>query len=97
MLEPSHSSCLPNDRGRATEVMDTALSEALKRGNPVVFFDVAIGGAPVGRMRLELFKKDCPKTVENFRSRLFALAAAGEFHCDWTRVADCCVDEWLCV
>lgn len=47
--------------------MDTALNEALKRGNPVVFFDVAIGGAPVGRMRLELFKKDCPKTVENFR------------------------------
>ncbi|KAE9014995.1 hypothetical protein PF005_g7734 [Phytophthora fragariae] len=47
--------------------MDSALSEALRRGNPVVFFDVSIGGAPVGRLRLELFKKDCPRTVENFR------------------------------
>ncbi|KAG1707245.1 cytochrome P450 monooxygenase 22 [Phytophthora capsici] len=47
--------------------MDAALSEALRRGNPVVFFDVSIGGAPVGRLRLELFKKDCPRTVENFR------------------------------
>ncbi|KAG6582836.1 flagellar peptidyl-prolyl cis-trans isomerase [Phytophthora cinnamomi] len=34
--------------------MDAALSEALRRGNPVVFFDVSIGGAPVGRLRLEL-------------------------------------------
>lgn len=47
--------------------MDAALSEALKRGNPVVFLDVAIGGAPAGRLRLELYKHDCPKTVENFR------------------------------
>ncbi|KAG6968796.1 hypothetical protein JG687_00003555 [Phytophthora cactorum] len=47
--------------------MDAALSEALRRGNPVVFFDISIGGAPVGRLRLELFKKDCPRTVENFR------------------------------
>jgi peptidyl-prolyl isomerase H (cyclophilin H) len=47
--------------------MDQALSEALRRGNPVVFFDISIGGAPAGRIKLELFKKDCPKTVENFR------------------------------
>uniref|UniRef100_A0AAV1UMF7 Peptidyl-prolyl cis-trans isomerase n=1 Tax=Peronospora matthiolae TaxID=2874970 RepID=A0AAV1UMF7_9STRA len=47
--------------------MDAALSEALRRGNPVVFFDISIGGVPVGRLRLELFKKDCPRTVENFR------------------------------
>ncbi|KUF83619.1 Peptidyl-prolyl cis-trans isomerase [Phytophthora nicotianae] len=47
--------------------MDAALNEALRRGNPVVFFDISIGGAPVGRLRLELFKKDCPRTVENFR------------------------------
>lgn len=47
--------------------MDPAVAEALRRGNPVVFLDVAIGGAPAGRLRLELFKKECPKTVENFR------------------------------
>jgi peptidyl-prolyl isomerase H (cyclophilin H) len=44
-----------------------ALSEALARGNPVVFFDVAIEGVPQGRIRMELFKKECPRTVENFR------------------------------
>ncbi|KAI9921733.1 hypothetical protein PsorP6_000139 [Peronosclerospora sorghi] len=47
--------------------MDVPLSEALRRGNVVVFFDIAIGGAPIGRLRLELFKQDCPRTVENFR------------------------------
>lgn len=47
--------------------MDAALSEALRRGNVVVFFDIAIGGVPAGRIKMELFKKDCPKTVENFR------------------------------
>jgi len=47
--------------------MDAALVEALRKGNVVVFFDVSIGGAPAGRMKMELFKNDCPKTVENFR------------------------------
>lgn len=64
--------------------MDAALSEALKRGNPVVFFDVAIGGAPVGRLRLELFKKDSPKTVENFRCVL----SLSLFACDVEWSAD---------
>jgi peptidyl-prolyl isomerase H (cyclophilin H) len=66
--------------------MDAALSEALRRGNPVVFFDVSIGGAPAGRLRLELFKKDCPKTVENFRCaprfclRCASVGAAADGH-----------------
>jgi hypothetical protein len=47
--------------------MDPLLSDALKRGNVVVFFDVSIGGVPAGRIKMELFKNDCPKTVENFR------------------------------
>ena len=47
--------------------MDALLTDALKRGNPVVFFDIAIGGSPVGRMKMVLFKRECPKTVENFR------------------------------
>ncbi|KDO34419.1 peptidyl-prolyl cis-trans isomerase H [Saprolegnia parasitica CBS 223.65] len=47
--------------------MDPALSEAVRRGNPVVFFDVALGNAPLGRIKMELFKRECPKTVENFR------------------------------
>mmetsp|Transcript_5246 Transcript_5246/g.6608 ORF Transcript_5246/g.6608 Transcript_5246/m.6608 type:complete len:185 (+) Transcript_5246:333-887(+) len=47
--------------------MDEALAEAVKRGNPVVFFDISIGGVSQGRIRMELFKDVCPKTAENFR------------------------------
>ena len=35
--------------------------------NPVVFFDVTIGGADVGRIKMELFADVAPKTCENFR------------------------------
>ena len=35
--------------------------------NPVVFFDVSIGGQPVGRIVMELFKDVVPRTAENFR------------------------------
>lgn len=47
--------------------MDPVLHEAIKRGNPVVFFDCHIGGMSVGRLRIELFKDIAPKTCENFR------------------------------
>lgn len=35
--------------------------------NPVVFFDVAIGNHPVGRVKMELFADSVPRTAENFR------------------------------
>lgn len=35
--------------------------------NPVVFFDVTIGGVPAGRIKMELFADIVPKTAENFR------------------------------
>ncbi|KAL2630509.1 hypothetical protein R1flu_015195 [Riccia fluitans] len=35
--------------------------------NPKVFFDITIGGAPVGRITMELFADTNPKTAENFR------------------------------
>ncbi|KAK8812358.1 hypothetical protein WA158_007592 [Blastocystis sp. Blastoise] len=47
--------------------MDANLVAAIKRGNPVCFLDIAIAGNPIGRIKLELFKNICPKTVENFR------------------------------
>lgn len=37
------------------------------KSNPVVFFDVAYGGQPMGRVKIELFANICPKTAENFR------------------------------
>lgn len=48
-------------------LMDPNLAEAIRRGNPVVFFDVAIGGVPAGRIKFELFRDKAPRTCENFR------------------------------
>lgn len=44
-------------------------SPVLKRhpDNPVVFFDITLGGEPLGRVKMELFKDVVPRTAENFR------------------------------
>ncbi|PUU78099.1 cyclophilin-like domain-containing protein [Tuber borchii] len=34
---------------------------------PVVFLDLALGGEPLGRIKIKLFSKTVPKTAENFR------------------------------
>ena len=36
--------------------------------NPVVFFDVTIGGQNAGRITMELYADKTPKTAENFRA-----------------------------
>ncbi|GAX14667.1 peptidyl-prolyl isomerase H [Fistulifera solaris] len=47
---------------------DPAVLDAIQnRGNAVVFLDVAMEDVPLGRIKLELFVQDCPKTCENFR------------------------------
>ena len=35
--------------------------------NPIVFFDITIGGKPSGRIEMELRADVVPKTAENFR------------------------------
>merc|ERR1712039_1115595 len=37
-------------------------------GNPKVFFDMTLGGAPAGRIVMELRADVAPKTAENFRA-----------------------------
>lgn len=37
-------------------------------GNPIVFFDMTIGGAPAGRIEMTLRADVVPKTAENFRA-----------------------------
>jgi hypothetical protein len=44
---------------KAAPVDENRMSE-----NPVVFFDVKIGGAPKGRIEMELFADVVPKTAE---------------------------------
>ena len=41
--------------------------ESERMPNPVVFFDITIGGAAAGRIEFELYHDVVPKTVENFR------------------------------
>lgn len=41
--------------------------ELLHEDNPVVFFDITIGGHSAGRILMELFAHILPKTSENFR------------------------------
>lgn len=36
--------------------------------NPRVFFDIEVGGLPMGRIIFELFADVCPMTCENFRA-----------------------------
>ncbi|KAI9047612.1 hypothetical protein LZ554_008325 [Drepanopeziza brunnea f. sp. 'monogermtubi'] len=36
-------------------------------GNPLVFFDITLGGEKLGRIKFELFADVVPKTAENFR------------------------------
>ncbi|CAN6226997.1 unnamed protein product [Urochloa humidicola] len=36
--------------------------------NPRVFFDMTIGDAPAGRIVMELYANEVPKTAENFRA-----------------------------
>lgn len=45
--------------------------------NPVVFMDVTAGGAPLGRIKMELYADTVPKTAENFRQ-----FCTGEFRKD---------------
>jgi peptidylprolyl isomerase len=40
----------------------------LSAANPIVFFDISVGGKPVGRIEMTLAKDVVPQTVENFRA-----------------------------
>ena len=54
------------------------LSEKLRHpDNPIVFFEMAAGGAPIGTIKMELFADVVPKTAENFRQ-----FCTGEFRRD---------------
>ena len=45
-----------------------APADASRSDDPRVFFDIEIGGAPAGRIEMELFASVYPRTVENFRA-----------------------------
>lgn len=43
------------------------MAKLLHPDNPVVFFDITIGGQDIGKMHMELFQNVVPMTAENFR------------------------------
>ncbi|RZF38931.1 hypothetical protein LSTR_LSTR014825 [Laodelphax striatellus] len=40
----------------------------MKSVRPRCFFDIEVGGLPIGRVVFELYSESCPLTVENFRA-----------------------------
>jgi hypothetical protein len=53
---------------QASESVFSAAPKAnTSKKNPIVFFDLAIGGKEIGRVKMELFANVVPKTAENFR------------------------------
>ena len=44
------------------------MASETKATRPRVFFDIAVGSKPAGRIAMELYSDLVPKTAENFRS-----------------------------
>ena len=64
----SSSSSSPSSASAASSVIASGRASAASSvENPVVFFDVAIGGNLLGRIKIELFVDVAPRTAENFR------------------------------
>ena len=51
---------------------------ALRRANPVVYFDMTIGGRAAGRIEMTLRADVVPKTAENFRALCTGEKGAGK-------------------
>ena len=55
------------------------MASATPPANPRVFFDIAIGGKPAGRVVFELYANVAPKTAENFRALCTGELGHGKF------------------
>merc|ERR1712071_153975 len=60
--------------------------QLLTMANPQVFFDIAAGGKPLGRIVMELRADVVPKTSENFRSLCSGEKGFGYKGCSFHRV-----------
>ena len=62
----------PSEAAAMVEARRAADAEKTERrdrpGNPHVWFDVSIGGAPTGRIEFVLYAKESPRAAENFRA-----------------------------
>ena len=58
---------LRTDNASAAPAPPSSSSSGSSGPNPIVFFDVSLGGSEIGRIKFELFADRCPRTAENFR------------------------------
>jgi hypothetical protein len=72
---------------------EVTIADAVKRGNPVCFFDIAIAGVPAGRIQMELFKNTVPRVliIWNLFYHLLKLLCA----CRLLKISDSCAQESL--
>lgn len=49
-------------------MLESKIEKSKEMSNPVVYFDMSIGGRPSGRIVIELFADKTPRTAENFRA-----------------------------
>ena len=61
--------------------VEYTVGDVVKRGNPVVFFDITIGGHASGRIKMELFKDKVPKVRTSTQACAQALGAASAAGC----------------
>lgn len=74
----SHTWAQQDESGNLTEKGQTV--EARRSpDNPVVYFDISIGGQPVGRVHMELFLDVVPATTENFRQFCTGESKCGKY------------------
>jgi len=67
-------------------------AETEKMSNPVVFFDMTIGGQPAGRIEMTLRADIVPKTAENFRALCTGEKGFGYKGSDFHRV----INNFMC-
>jgi peptidyl-prolyl isomerase H (cyclophilin H) len=67
--QPTTASHAPQHQTNNIPVANEGPTVKPKRSpdNPIVYFDIAIGGQPVGRIQMELYLDVVPATSENFR------------------------------
>lgn len=67
LTKPDYDMEIPSSSGNAAVLAAHPQADG-GEANPVVFFDVTVGGEFVGRIVMELYARVVPKTVENFRA-----------------------------
>ncbi|KAF8677224.1 hypothetical protein HU200_046702 [Digitaria exilis] len=65
---PPAASTPPAQKARGISPPQNPPPPMAAASNPRVFFDMTIGGAPAGRIVMELYANEVPKTAENFRA-----------------------------